>query len=108
LGKAFSKQEAQAKLLKAHSATTPYKKLICGDFNNTQFSNVYHIVKGNLTDTFDEKGNGYGSTYNIDYFPARIDFILADPAFNVEAHKVFDIKLSDHFPIMADLSLEKQ
>lgn len=108
LGKAFSKQEAQAKLLEAHSAKTQYKKLICGDFNNTQFSNVYHIVKGGLTDTFDEKGTGYGSTYNIQYFPARIDFILADPAFEVKTHQVFNVELSDHFPIMASLSLEKQ
>ncbi len=108
LGKAFSKQEEQARILEGHKATTPYRKIICGDFNNTQFSNVYHIVKGGLTDTFDKMGTGFGSTYDLEYFPARIDFILADPAYEIKSHQVFNVNLSDHQPIMASMSLPNQ
>ena len=108
LGKAFYKQEEQARLLQAHMAATPLPKIVCGDFNNTEFSNVYHIIGGDLTDTFDKQGTGYGSTYNLDYFPARIDFILAEPAFDIRSHQVFNVNLSDHLPIMASMSLGRK
>ena len=84
---------------------TPYKKIVCGDFNNTQFSNVYKVIKGDMQDSFTEQGTGYGRTFNFRYYPVRIDFILADEAFEIMAHKNFDIKLSDHFPVMASIKI---
>jgi len=108
LSKSFSKQQKQAKLFNTHQKGSSYKKIICGDFNNTRFSNVYRMVKGELQDTFDKQGTGYGRTYDFKYFPVRIDFIMVDKTFEVKAHKNFDVRLSDHFPVMVSIQLKKQ
>ena len=105
LGKSFAKQGEQAELVEKHIEATPYKKIVCGDLNNTQFSNVYKVIKGDMNDSFTEQGTGYGRTFNFRYYPVRIDFILADDAFEIKAHKNFDLKLSDHFPVMASINM---
>ncbi len=98
----FEKQQEQAEIVKSHRALVSYKTIICGDFNGTQYSNVYKTIKGeDMKDTFQEKGTGYGRTYNFKYYPFRIDFILADNRLEVITHKNFDLNLSDHFPVMA-------
>ena len=101
------KQQEQAKLVIEHSRSVNYKKIICGDFNNTQFSSVYKTIKGEMNDTFLEKGSGFGSTYNFKFLPYRIDFILADPEINIKSHKNFDVRLSDHTPVMASFRLKE-
>lgn len=102
----FSKQLEQAKIFEEHLRKSPYVNILCGDFNNTQFSNVYKIVKGNLQDSFLESGSGFGRTYDLWKLPLRIDYILADPDFEVVSHQNFDVKLSDHYPVMATLRLK--
>ena len=89
-----------------HIKGSPYPVILCGDFNNTQFSNAYQIVRGDKQDTFIEEGTGYGGTLNFRGLPVRIDFILADPTFEVQSHKNYDEKYSDHFPIMASFKLK--
>ena len=101
------KQQEQAKLVIEHSRSVNYKKIICGDFNNTQFSSVYKTIKGEMNDTFLEKGSGFGSTYNFKFLPYRIDFILADPEINIKSHRNFDVRLSDHTPVMASFRLKE-
>ncbi|WP_418501250.1 endonuclease/exonuclease/phosphatase family protein [Flagellimonas sp.] len=101
----FTKQLEQAKIFRNHLQDSPFTNIVCGDFNNTQFSNIYKIVRGNLQDTFLEKGEGFGRTYDLFKFPIRIDYILADPDFEVLGHKNFNEKLSDHYPVMATLRL---
>lgn len=105
MSRSFSKQQEQAAIFDAHRNATPHRKIVCGDFNNTQFSNVYQVIKGDMQDSFLEQGTGYGRTFNFKYYPVRIDFILVDKAFEVMAHKNLDVKLSDHFPIMASLDM---
>lgn len=105
LRKSFEKQRRQADILRAHMEASPFKTIVAGDFNNSQFSSVYFNIKGDLKDTFIEKGNGYGGTINFWKFPFRIDFILTAPSFNVVAHQNYDINLSDHEPIMASIKV---
>ena len=108
LSRIFKKQAIQAKLFRKHRDSVSYKTIVCGDFNNTQFSNSYRVVKGNMNDTFSEKGSGLGTTFSFLGLPYRIDYILADSAFDVMSHKNYDIDLSDHFPIMASFRLEEE
>ncbi len=108
LADAFPKQHRQAALLIGHMEQSPHPILVSGDFNNNQYSNVYRAIKGEKLDSFDEAGTGYGRTFFFRYFPLRIDFILADEAyFEVEAHKNYNIRLSDHYPVMASFSIRK-
>ncbi len=102
----FKTQQTQAESFVEHRNSSPHKMIICGDFNNTAYSYVYKLIKGDaLVDTFEEAGNGFGRTYDLKYFPLRIDFILADEDFEVNHFKTYDIKLSDHYPILTKLSL---
>jgi endonuclease/exonuclease/phosphatase family metal-dependent hydrolase len=98
---AFQKQMEQAEVIRSHLNSSPHKNILCGDFNNGQYSNVYRTIKGNLQDTFLEAGTGYGRTYLFHGLPFRIDFILADEAFEVKSHANYDVPYSDHFPVMA-------
>ena len=101
----FAKQQEQSCIVRNHMNNSPYKSIVCGDFNNTQFSNSYFTIKGDLKDSFLEKGRGYGKTINFWKFPFRIDYILVDPSFEVLSHKNYDINLSDHEPIMATIKI---
>jgi endonuclease/exonuclease/phosphatase family metal-dependent hydrolase len=105
LGTSFAKQQEQAEIVQAHTKGTSYKKIICGDFNNSQYSSVYANIKQDMADSFMEKGSGYGRTYNFKFLPLRIDYILVDPELQVMGHRTFNVKLSDHFPIMASVRL---
>ena len=98
---AFKQQEDQARMVRKLMDASPYKTLLCGDFNNTQFSKTYGILKGDMNDSFLEAGSGYGRTFKFFMIPLRIDFILSDEHFEVIDHQNFDVKLSDHYPITA-------
>ncbi|MBN4085207.1 endonuclease/exonuclease/phosphatase family protein [Flavobacteriaceae bacterium AH-315-B10] len=103
----FKKQQSQTELFLSHKEKSPYKMIICGDFNNTAYSYVYRKVKGKLVDAFEEAGKGFGRTFDFKYFPVRIDFILVDESFKVNGFKNYEEKLSDHYPIMTSVSFEK-
>lgn len=101
--KAFKKQANQAELIIQHQEKTTYRSVICGDFNNTAFSWVYHTLKNDKNDAFEIAGKGFGKTYNF-MFPMRIDFILVDEEIEINNFKTFDVNYSDHYPIMARLN----
>ncbi|SDH88913.1 endonuclease/exonuclease/phosphatase family protein [Winogradskyella thalassocola] len=106
VGATFKAQQDQVELFLAHKSKSNYKTIVTGDFNNTAYSYIYRMVKGDdLKDTFEDAGNGFGRTYDFKFFPMRIDFILADKDFTVNGFKTFDVKLSDHYPIKTTLSL---
>ncbi|PCI11381.1 MAG: endonuclease [Flavobacteriaceae bacterium] len=104
LRKTFQKQVTQAEQIVTHEATCKYKTIVMGDFNNTAFSWAYHKIKVDKNDAFVEAGKGFGKSYDY-FFPARIDFILTDKAFEINNFKTYNIKYSDHFPIMARLRI---
>jgi len=106
VGETFEMQQLQTELFIKHKEKSPYKMLICGDFNNTAHSYVYKEIKGDLVDAFREAGNGFGRTFDFKYFPVRIDFILADEAFRINGFKTFEEQFSDHYPILAKVSLD--
>jgi endonuclease/exonuclease/phosphatase family metal-dependent hydrolase len=104
---AFKKQQLQAEILKNHKKNCHYPMIICGDMNNSAFSYVYRSIKGNLSDCFEEAGNGFGETYNFKYYPARIDYIFADKKMIVKSFDNFtSFKNSDHYPITTRLMME--
>jgi vancomycin resistance protein VanJ len=95
----FAIQQSQVKIFDAHRKGCLYKKIVCGDFNNTQYSNTYKGVKGRMKDSFNEGGYGFERTFNFEYFPIRIDFILVDEKIKVLSHNTYRQNYSDHFPI---------
>ena len=79
----FIDQQNQVEILKKHIEKCPYKLILSGDFNNTAFSYTYNKLKDNLNDSFIKKGNGLGITYNYNFIPMRIDYILLSKDFRV-------------------------
>ena len=107
ISKAFMQQQQQAEIFKEHKNQSPYPIIICGDMNNSAFSYVYRNIKGKLKDSFEEAGIGFGATYKFRYYPARIDYIFADENMTVKKFESFPgFENSDHYPIMAKLSME--
>ena len=107
ISKAFKQQQQQAEIIKEHKKDCPYPIIICGDMNNSAFSYVYRNIKGKLKDSFEEAGKGFGATYKFRYYPARIDYIFVDENMTVKKFESFsEFENSDHYPIMARLSME--
>lgn len=104
----FKMQQFQTDLFLMHKKQCKYKMVVCGDFNNTDRSYVYRKIKGDLNDAFKEAGSGFGRTYDFKLFPVRIDFILTDKAFSVNGFNSYKQHYSDHYPIMATVSLNKK
>ncbi len=96
----------QARKVKNHIEKSPHPVVLCGDFNETPQSYVYRMLSKDLSDTFQEKGFGFGTTYAGKLPALRIDYILADPKFTVLDCQVFKEKHSDHYPVLSKLSLD--
>ena len=106
VGKTFSLQQAQTELFLEHKAQCTYKIIISGDLNNTAYSYVYKEIRAGMQDAFVEAGNGFGRSFDFKFFPVRIDYIMVDESFEVNGFKTYDLKLSDHFPIISRLKIK--
>ena len=99
LNKAFKIRSVQSKTLNNHIAGSPYKSIICGDFNDTPLSYTYQLFNTNLIDAFRNTSSGFGSTYS-GYLPAgRIDYIFHTKTLNSAKFEIQKEKLSDHLAI---------
>lgn len=105
ISKAEKKRKEQVFIVKSHIDKFKGKIIVCGDFNSTQFSSSYNIIKDSRKDSFIEAGSGLGSTYKLNNYPFRLDYILVDDSFEVLSHDNFDLKLSDHEPILTTLAI---
>jgi endonuclease/exonuclease/phosphatase family metal-dependent hydrolase len=104
ISEAFKRQQLQAEIVQKYKDECRYPMIICGDLNNSAFSYVYRSVKGNMKDSFEEAGSGFGRSYNYRYYPARIDYIFTDKNIEVRKYETFSgFVNSDHFPIMTRL-----
>ncbi len=100
---AFIQRQVQADRIEAEINKSPYPVVVCGDFNDVPNSYAYRTIGKNLQNAFAEKGNGLGRTFTGIAPTLRIDNIFASKAFMVNQFLRIPIKLSDHFPIIADL-----
>ncbi len=97
-------QEKEVNSLINHIQNCKYKVILAGDMNNTAFSWAYKNLKGDLNDSFLEKGKGFGRSYSFKDFPFRIDYIFVDKDITIINHKNYGERYSDHFPVMATVS----
>jgi len=101
LKNSFAKRAEQVEAIKTHINKSPYPVIVCGDFNDTPNSYAYHQLSNGLKDAFVEKGLGLGRSYNGKFPSLRIDYILCSPELNIHSFNTSDVKLSDHYPILA-------
>ena len=103
----FLKRKVQSERIKIAINESPYPVIVCGDFNDVPNSFAYKTIGDGLINAFAEKGTGIGRTFYGISPTLRIDNIFADERFNVEQFVRVKKKLSDHFPIIADLFYKK-
>ncbi len=99
----IKKQEVQMAEFEKIDKNNLHPSIICTDLNNNAFSKIYNGIKNNRIDAFTIAGNGLGGTYNLGYFPFRIDFIFFDPRMEIISFNTHNINLSDHKPLSAVL-----
>jgi len=108
LGLAYKLRASQAEAVAKIIDASPYKVIVCGDFNDVPPSYAYTKVKGKLTDVFTEVGNGPGWTFNDRFYHFRIDYVFYDStAFNPINYQMDKVKFSDHFPVMCELNIKQ-
>ena len=105
--KGFLKRESQSNRIKEEINKSPYPVIVSGDFNDVPNSYSYNTIGKGLNNAFAEKGTGIGRTYNGISPTLRIDNIFADTRFSITQYIRIQKKLSDHFPIIADMYLKK-
>ncbi len=97
---AYLSRAKQAEIIASNIKQSPYDVIVCGDFNDTPVSYVYHAIRTTLSDAFIESGSGFGNTFTGFFFSFfRIDFILHSHRLRSTNFKTEHIKFSDHYPI---------
>jgi endonuclease/exonuclease/phosphatase family metal-dependent hydrolase len=99
LKEAYRKRALQVEKIVAHTATSPYKVIVCGDFNDTPVSYSYAHLTQNLQDSFREAGWGIGNTYRGKFPSFRIDYILHSESMACADYKTLPEQVSDHHAI---------
>lgn len=106
LKRGFLKRSAQSNRVRQEIDKSPYPVIVCGDFNDVPNSYAYSTIGDGLQNAFVEKGFGFGRTF-VGISPTlRIDNIFADKNFTIEQFSRISKKLSDHFPLVADVIIK--
>lgn len=107
LKKGFLKRKQQAEWISAEIDKSPYPVMVCGDFNDVPNSYAYSTIGRGLQNAFAEKGSGIGRTFSGISPTLRIDNIFVAQSYSVLQYTRINKKMSDHFPVFADVQMEK-
>ena len=82
--------------------------IVCGDFNEPPLSYIYRkMQKAGYVDTFTKVGRGIKPTYARKLPLIRIDYIWANSEVIPLYFERYRFKVSDHYPIILDFSINK-
>lgn len=81
--------------------------LLCGDLNDVPQSYTYRRMTKGIQDGFKASGRGTGISYAGRLPGLRIDYVFTSPSIQVRSNFVGNQTYSDHFPVVAQISLPK-
>lgn len=100
---AYQRRAADIRTLRARIDEEALPVIVAGDLNATPNNWDYRIMRQQRTDAFAAAGVGPGRTYHARRPLVRIDYVLADSAFEIVSAHVPDVRFSDHRPVVARL-----
>jgi endonuclease/exonuclease/phosphatase family metal-dependent hydrolase len=100
---AMLRRRQQADRIRFTLEQSPYPVILCGDFNDVPNSYAYYKIGKGLQNAFVEKGTGLGRSFAGIAPTLRIDNIFVDKKYAVEQFIRIPKKLSDHYPLIADI-----
>lgn len=104
----FISRAREVDYLAAHISQSPYRTIVCGDFNDMPYSYTYLKLKQLLHNAFEDAGHGLGFSYNGKLFFLRIDNQFYSDGLTVHTFSTNrNVSYSDHFPVKAYYSLDK-
>lgn len=104
----FTQRSQESEILQKWVSDSPFPVVVCGDFNEVPYGYVYGQLRKSLKNSFEEKGKGFGFTFNhLPYF-IRIDHqFYDDNRLSLHDFTTYSkIKYSDHYPIMGTYSFK--
>jgi endonuclease/exonuclease/phosphatase family metal-dependent hydrolase len=96
LRSAFEMRAPQSEAVQESMEACKFRKLVCGDFNDTPVSYVYRTLSREMKDAFAESGSGYTYSYTGPFPSFRIDYILLDKDFDGYDYETGSSFFSDH------------
>jgi len=103
---AYIKRATQADMVRKSIGNSPYKVIVCGDFNDTPVSYAAHLIRSNLYDSFRSGGHWLGITFPNVKAPLRIDYILHSKEMVSSGYQIGKVKYSDHRPVSCRILLK--
>ena len=108
--KGFSQRGVQIETLMSWIKSSPYPVIVCGDFNEVPYSYVYGKTRDLLSNAFEEKGSGFGFSFNgIPYF-IRIDnqFFTPDRLNLTNFATIDSVDYSDNYPLLGTYQVKSK
>ena len=103
LKNSFELRADQVQIINGYLKNIKFKKIVCGDLNDTPLSYSYQKIRGNMKDSFVEAGKGIGKSYsNIPFL--RIDYIFIENELTPTEYRHDYVNYSDHLPIMSKIA----
>ncbi|MDR2237407.1 MAG: endonuclease/exonuclease/phosphatase family protein [Chryseobacterium sp.] len=102
----FKAHEEQIRKIRTVVDFSPYPVILAGDFNSVPNSYEYYSLGKDLQDAFLSVGNGISTSFHDYKVPLRIDYIFSSKSIIPLSYKVdHSVKLSDHYPVIAEFLL---
>ena len=101
-----AKRSIEAQSLKNHLSKCPYPAIIAGDGNDTPLSHTYHVLTGEMKDSFRQSGSGLSTTYESSLPLLRIDYILGTKEISFKDHQTHLLHYSDHYPVSTGICIK--
>ncbi|MFV0345847.1 MAG: endonuclease/exonuclease/phosphatase family protein [Bacteroidales bacterium] len=108
LSTGFRKRAEQVNSLLAYIKKSPYSVLVCGDFNEPPVSYMHESMTELISDSFEKRGSGIGSTYRGKLPFLRIDYVFySSKKFTPNIYQNLEVGDSDHYPLYVGFELLK-
>ncbi|WP_228452271.1 endonuclease/exonuclease/phosphatase family protein [Chryseobacterium sp. c4a] len=102
----FKKHQDQVKNISQAIENSPYPVVVAGDFNSVPNSYEYYHLSDGLEDAFMATGRGSATSFHDYKFPIRIDYVFSSKSLKAVSYVVDrSVSISDHYPVISELSL---